>query len=384
MSERAMRGRSAGSAGLRPALMVVVLLAATHLCSADAAMPKVESGTLQTVAVTGTFARTMSDLIARADGPAWVGYSVPAVAGERTICCGNWRGCCSGTCHLEKERGTNIMDMSDDEEVILEAGGSVVILLRIDGSGKGGSVTKIRAASPECGLNAGSRPFHWLTGVEPSQSIAWLSSRLDAGRPRNDGVSHDDTGEAIMAIALHHDAGADAALEKLAAKGRSREEREQATFWMGNLRGRRGYETLRRMLREEGDSEIKEKVIFALSQSPVPEATDALIDTARNDDDSEVRGEALFWLAQMAAERADAAIADAIENDPETDVKKKAVFALSQLPSERGVPLLINVARTHRNPAIRKEAMFWLGQSGDPRALEYFEEILETPSRKGV
>ena len=88
--------------------------------------------------------------------------------------------------------------------------------------------------------------------------------------------------------------------------------------------------------------------------------------------------------ARCVVLRADTAIADAIENDPETDVKKKAVFALSQLPSERGVPLLINVARTHRNPAIRKEAMFWLGQSGDPRALEYFEEILETPSRKGV
>jgi HEAT repeat protein len=57
-------------------------------------------------------------------------------------------------------------------------------------------------------------------------------------------------------------------------------------------------------------------------------------------------------------------------------VKKRAVFALSQLPKEEGVPLLIKVARTNANPAVRKQAMFWLGQSRDPRAVDFFAEIL--------
>jgi HEAT repeat protein len=61
---------------------------------------------------------------------------------------------------------------------------------------------------------------------------------------------------------------------------------------------------------------------------------------------------------------------------PDTDVKKRAVFALSQLPKEEGIPLLIKVARTNQNPAVRKQAMFWLGQSKDPRALEFFAEVL--------
>jgi hypothetical protein len=38
--------------------------------------------------------------------------------------------------------------------------------------------------------------------------------------------------------------------------------------------------------------------------------------------------------------------------------------------------MLIQVARTNANPAVRKQAMFWLGQSRDPRALEFFREIL--------
>jgi hypothetical protein len=46
------------------------------------------------------------------------------------------------------------------------------------------------------------------------------------------------------------------------------------------------------------------------------------------------------------------------------------------LPRSEGVPLLIQVARTNTNPAVRKQAMFWLGQSRDPRALQFFQEIL--------
>ena len=70
------------------------------------------------------------------------------------------------------------------------------------------------------------------------------------------------------------------------------------------------------------------------------------------------------------------AIAGAIENDPDTDVKKKAVFALSQMPKDEGVPKLIEVAKTNHNREVRKQAMFWLGQSNDPRALEFFEQVL--------
>jgi HEAT repeat protein len=53
------------------------------------------------------------------------------------------------------------------------------------------------------------------------------------------------------------------------------------------------------------------------------------------------------------------------------------VFALSQLPKNEGVPKLMEVARTNKNPEVRRQAMFWLGQSRDPRAIEFFEQILQ-------
>ena len=89
-----------------------------------------------------------------------------------------------------------------------------------------------------------------------------------------------------------------------------------------------------------------------------------------------MRSQALFWLAQKAGNKAMATIADAIDHDPDTEVKKKAVFALSQLPKDEGVPMLIKVARTNTNPEVRKQAMFWLGQSKDPRATDFFAEVL--------
>ena len=56
---------------------------------------------------------------------------------------------------------------------------------------------------------------------------------------------------------------------------------------------------------------------------------------------------------------------------------RRAVFALSQLPKAEGVPLLIDVAKKNSNPVVRKQAIFWLGQSRDPRAIEFFAQILK-------
>ena len=42
----------------------------------------------------------------------------------------------------------------------------------------------------------------------------------------------------------------------------------------------------------------------------------------------------------------------------------------------QGYEKLMEIARTNRNPEVRKQAMFWLGQSKDPRALDFFAQVL--------
>jgi hypothetical protein len=86
-----------------------------------------------------------------------------------------------------------------------------------------------------------------------------------------------------------------------------------------------------------------------------------------------IRSSVDFWLARGAA--AALGIADH-DDEADDDVRGSAVFALSQQPKDIAIPRLLEVARRNAHPAARAQALFWLGQSGDPRAVDLFEEIL--------
>jgi len=123
---------------------------------------------------------------------------------------------------------------------------------------------------------------------------------------------------------------------------------------------------------------IEMPALSALALHPGNAAATVLISLARSDQRPRIRGQALFWLSQRAGDEALRTIGNAVSDDPEIEVKRRAVFALSQLPRAEGVPLLIDLARNHRLPEVRRQAMFWLGQSKDPRAVDFFEQILRT------
>jgi HEAT repeat protein len=52
------------------------------------------------------------------------------------------------------------------------------------------------------------------------------------------------------------------------------------------------------------------------------------------------------------------------------------VRAIGERRSDESVPLLIKIARTHPNQLVRKQAVRSLGETGDPRAVEFFREVL--------
>ena len=338
------------------------------------AAPNVQNAKFETRAVSGTFAETLHALQAQAEKPEWIGYGVPEISGDRTMCCGNYNdgnGC--GTCRLEREDGGTSYSHSDGSAngtIHLEGSKELVVLFRLEGK----QVTKIRQASEDCMLDAGSLPFLWLTGVKPEESVAVLSGFVHEAMD-GDEERHLGNG-ALAAIALHADPSADRAFESFVSTGQPEQLRKHASFWLGAARGKSGFALLQKMAKGDPSPEVRSQVTFALSVSREPEALNEMIRMAHEDESTRVRGQALFWLAQKAGQKAVSTITGAIENDPDTDVKKKAVFALSQLPKDEGVPKLIEVAKNNRNPAVRKQAMFWLGQSHDPRALQFFEQIL--------
>ena len=86
-----------------------------------------------------------------------------------------------------------------------------------------------------------------------------------------------------------------------------------------------------------------------------------------------LRSTVAFWLARGAAAKLGLADRD---QDDDDDVRASAVFALSQQPKGTAIPELIQVARHAPHPDSRAQALFWLGQSGDRRAIDLFDEIL--------
>lgn len=345
--------------------------------ASESVEPRLERGTMQRRAPAGSLAETVRALARETRGPFWMAYAAPLVEGERMMCCVDSfsakrkAGDC-GTCRLEEERGINISSDDRHGNGHLEGDGTFFVLARV----ADGRVGKVRGLSVDCALDAGSLPLYWLGEVDAAASLAWLK-----GIALEDPDGDDQPSEnAVMVIALHRGQEPDRLLASLLEEGRPRELREQAAFWAGTTRGAAGSALLRRVLdpHEGAPQELRRKIVFALSQSDAPESLDALLRAARSDHDAGVRAEAIFWLAQKAGEKAAATLGEAIDDDPDLEVKKKAVFALSQLPEDEGVPRLIDLVRRHRHPEIRRDALFWLGQSGDPRALAFIEEILNT------
>jgi len=336
---------------------------------------RLENAKLETRPAPQGLEKTFQAIVAAQAQPAWVGYAVPLVPGRHDMCCyqssggSEWAYC---GCHLEGDSGQALSAPSGAPPIRLEGPTQLLVLFRVEQK----RVERIRTFSMDCRLDAGGLPFYYLADVRPAESVNLLAGFAGAvsdgtreGRRMNE--------RALSAIALHADPAADSALERFVAAGQPESVRKAAAFWLGNARGRHGYEVLSRLAREDSSANLRESAVFALSRSREPEAVDVVVSVARHDSDPHVRGQALFWLAQMAGKRASNTISEAVVSDPETSVKKKAVFALSRLPKDEGVPLLIQTARTNTSLVVRKEAMRWLGRSKDPRAIAFFEEVLK-------
>jgi HEAT repeat protein len=284
-------------------------------------------------------------LLAAQPQPSWIAYAVPSAK--------NYVGCeyvrenpeVSGVVHLEPPA-------------------QVLILYRAEGN----AVNRVRVLSPDCEIDAGGAPVHWLTEVQPAQSVALLVSLV---------AERDRLGEGMIgAIAQHGDASADQALDRLVAADQPSSLRQRVVSSMGS-RGRHGFEVLKKLVAGDPDERIRERAISALASSREPEAADLLIATARNDQNPRLRQQAISALSRKPGPAALDAISKTIESDTDPQVRLRAVSALSSLPDGGGVPLLIQLAKTTQNAEIRKRAMSSLGNSRDPRALAFFEDVLK-------
>ena len=116
--------------------------------------------------------------------------------------------------------------------------------------------------------------------------------------------------------------------------------------------------------------------LSALAQHAAPAAAAPLVELARTGGTTQMRTRALSLLAQRAADEALPTITAAIDQDPDQQVRRQAVASLGRMPAGEGIPRLMELARTHKDPEVRRQAMLSLGQSRDPRAVDFFSQIL--------
>lgn len=142
-------------------------------------------------------------------------------------------------------------------------------------------------------------------------------------------------------------------------------------------RGEAAIDDLIKLYDSERIPEVRKSVLQSLGQIKSNRVEDKLFEVARSDESTDLRRSAIRMLGELVSKRSfDFLSATAQSNDANAEVQVQAVRSISQRRSEESVPILIKIARTHPNQMVRKQAIRSLGESGDPRAVEFFREVL--------
>ena len=181
---------------------------------------------------------------------------------------------------------------------------------------------------------------------------------------------------ALRALAETKSAKAQARLLEVARSDTNADLRRQAIRVLGE-RGEAAVDDLLRLFDTEQAPEVRRAVLQSLSETKSPRVEDKLFEVARGNEAIEVRRQAIRLLGERVSKRSfEFLSATAQSNDANAEVQVQAVRAISERKSEESVPILIKIARTHPNQMVRKQAIRSLGESGDPRAIDFFHEVL--------
>lgn len=142
-------------------------------------------------------------------------------------------------------------------------------------------------------------------------------------------------------------------------------------------RGEAVIDDLIKIFDAEQSQDVRRNALQALSEIRSPRVEDKLFAVASSNESLEVRKQAIRSLGERVGRKSfEFLSATAQSPDGNAEVQMQAVRSIGEHHSGEAVPLLIKIAKTHPNQLVRKQAIRSLGESGDPRAIEYFREVL--------
>jgi HEAT repeat protein len=210
----------------------------------------------------------------------------------------------------------------------------------------------------------------WLSQVSDERAVDMLQDILRNSREE---TLQD---KALFALSQHRSGRGSAILREFAERdGASEELRGKAIFWLGQKPSTENNAFLRSLYTRLKSDELKDKVIFSLSQRKGMGNEKWLMDIVTNTRESvEMRKKALFWAGQSGGNIEE--LLPFYERLADREMKEQMIFVLSQRRSGPAMDKLFDIAKNDKDPELRKKAIFWLGQSRDPRVQQFLLDII--------
>jgi len=153
--------------------------------------------------------------------------------------------------------------------------------------------------------------------------------------------------------------------------------REQAIFWLGQKHSEDNASYLKALYGRVKSDALKDKIIFSLSQQRSFGNAEWIMQIALDPKESvEMRKQALFWAGQNGGASTEA-FASLYDKMTDSEIKEQLIFVLSQRGRDgKALEKLMDIAKNDKDKELRGKAVFWLGQSRDPRAAKFLEDLI--------
>ncbi|HEX8456771.1 MAG TPA: HEAT repeat domain-containing protein [Pyrinomonadaceae bacterium] len=240
---------------------------------------------------------------------------------------------------------------------------------------EGATAFLLKVARTDADKESRRTAIHALGDAGRDSIIDELMSIFNADR-------EEDVQRAVLhALAEIKTPRAHAKILEIARTGHDPDIRRHAIHELADIEGEAMLGELLKLYDTEQSNDVRRQLLHAFAEMKSPQAEDKLFAVARggNGSNEELRRHAIHMIGERAGKRSLDLLRETVESSTaETQIQVQAVNALSERPAEESVPLLIKIARTHPNQQVRRRAINVLGESGDPRALEFFREVLKS------
>ena len=130
-----------------------------------------------------------------------------------------------------------------------------------------------------------------------------------------------------------------------------------------------------RVATTDRNDEVRKQILFSLSQMKGVGNDRWLLGVATDPSQSVAVRKHALWTAREAGV-ATSELIPLYDRSTDPQIKEQLIWVLSESRDRAAADKLIDIARNDRDPEMRKRAIFWLGQMNDPRVQQLLLDII--------